>query len=210
MSVAVGVAVILAAGTGRRLGGVAKAVLRLRDGRTYLEAVRDAARAGGIRALVVVVGPPHASITRDDADRLGLPIATNRDPTRGMASSVAVGFRWALDHADDHRFGLLWPVDHPLVSPTTVQTIIAHASVDGVAIPTYEGRGGHPSAFGRTLWPALCACASAARGARTVIDELCAAPGGRERLARVAVADRGVVADVDTPEQRATIEVRSR
>ncbi len=55
-------AVILAAGAGMRLGGVAKALLAGRDGRSFLASIAAPARAVGAIELVVVVGPPYEEL----------------------------------------------------------------------------------------------------------------------------------------------------
>ncbi|HKE17608.1 MAG TPA: NTP transferase domain-containing protein, partial [Kofleriaceae bacterium] len=109
------IAVILAAGAGRRLGGAAKALLELpRPGseasETFLARIAaTAARAGAGRALVVV-GPPHAGPVALEARRLGLDVADNPDPDRGMASSVAIGFARAAERFTGAHAALLWPV----------------------------------------------------------------------------------------------------
>jgi len=56
-------AVIIAAGAGRRLGGVAKALLQ--TGTTsYLGRIVEIARASGAETIIVVVGPPHDAAVR--------------------------------------------------------------------------------------------------------------------------------------------------
>ena len=203
------VAVILAAGAGRRVGGVAKALLRRADGTTLLEAVVTCARAAGVSRCIVVVGPPHDGVTAAEAARLGVAVAHNADAHLGMASSVATGFAHLLagDPAptpaltEQPTIGLLWPVDHASVQPATVRTIIRACVPDGAAVPTYQGRGGHPAGFGRVLWPALATCAGAPQGARTVLHEL--ARIAPDHVVRIEVDDAGVIADIDTPEDRA-------
>lgn len=205
--VAVAVAVILAAGAGRRVGGVAKALLRRADGTTLLEAVVTCARAAGVSRCIVVVGPPHEAVTAAEAARLGVDVAHNPDAHLGMASSVATGFAHLLagDPAPAETelptIGLLWPVDHARVQPATVRTIIDACKPDGAAVPTYQGRGGHPAGFGRGLWPALATCATAPQGARSVLHEL--ARLAPDHVVRIEVDDAGVIADIDTPEDRA-------
>lgn len=200
------VAVILAAGAGRRVGGVAKALLRRADGTTLLEAVVTCARAAGVSGCIVVVGPPHDAVTSAEAARLGVPVAHNPDAHLGMASSVATGFAHLLagepaTAPDAPTVGLLWPVDHARVQPGTVRTIVRACASDGACVPTYQARGGHPAGFGRTLWPALATCAGAPQGARSVLHEL--ARIAPDHVVRIEVDDAGVIADVDTPEDRA-------
>jgi CTP:molybdopterin cytidylyltransferase MocA len=228
----VAVAVILAAGAGRRVGGVAKALLRRADGTTLLEAVVTCARAAGVSRCLVVVGPPHDRVTAAEAARLGVAVAHNAAAHLGMASSVATGFARLLagdpapgpadvtsgpadstsgpadgtsgpadsTSAQQPTIGLLWPVDHAHVQPGTVRTLIHACAPDGAAVPTHLGRGGHPAGFGRALWPALATCTEAPQGARSVLHEL--ARIAPDHVVRIEVDDAGVIADIDTPEDR--------
>lgn len=193
------VALILAAGAGRRLGTVAKAVLELDDGRTFLGAVKGCAASAGVSDGVVVVGPPHHEVTEREARRLGLEVAYNPDPGRGMASSVEIGVARAGQRFAGCEVLLLWPVDHPRVQPATVAEVVARTPLRGAAIPVAGGRGGHPSGFGRAVWPALSRCSAMEQGARGVI----AALSQDGQVVRFEVADPGVIADIDTPEQLA-------
>ena len=185
---------VLAAGAGRRLGGVAKALLPAPGGETFLAAVTRAARAGGARGGLVVVGPPHGAAVEEEARRLGLEVAHNDDPDRGMASSVALGFQAARARAGAARAALLWPVDHARVAAATVARLVAAAAADRAVVPTWSGRGGHPAAIGRLLWDELAGCDRLPEGARSVLR---AAP---DRVRRIQVEDPAVVADVDRPD----------
>jgi molybdenum cofactor cytidylyltransferase len=193
-------AVILAAGAGRRLGGVAKALLRLRSGMTALEAVVTCAAAAGVSRCVVVVGPPHDGVTTAEAERLGVAVTHNPEPQLGMASSVALGFEHLLARWPDVAVGLLWPVDHAAVRPETVRVALGACAASAAVVPTYQGRGGHPACFGRSLWPALAACVDAPEGARSVLRQLARDTPGR--VLHIEVDDAGVLADIDTPEDR--------
>jgi CTP:molybdopterin cytidylyltransferase MocA len=189
--------VIVAAGAGRRLGGAAKALLPAGndDGATFLATIaRSAGQAGAGRA-VVVVGPPHGERVIEEARRLALDVTDNPDPDRGMASSVALGFEHAVRHFGGASSALLWPVDHARVAPATVALLVAGAAASPgrILVPTWRGRGGHPTAFGRELWPELAACAELPRGARSVLDRRA------DRVDRLPFDDPGVTADVDLP-----------
>jgi molybdenum cofactor cytidylyltransferase len=188
-------AVILAAGAGRRLGGLAKAALLLPDGRSFLQAIVECARGGGCEEIVVVVGPPHEEETAALALRLGLTVARNPKPEVGMVSSLAIGLELlgsgSNDPVPETTVALAWPVDHPRISPETIRTLLEHASLSRITVPTHSGRGGHPTAFGRDLWPALMALPPG--GARAV------AASQPDLVDRIPVDDQGVVIDVDTP-----------
>lgn len=187
-------AVILAAGAGRRLGGVAKALLR-HGGQSYLAAIAATARAVGSIDAVVVVGEPFGAEVAAHARQLDLRVRVNPAPGRGMASSVALGF--AAIAGGPAAAAWLWPVDHPAVTAATLRALAAalgDASAAEVARPVYRGRGGHPPLVARALWPALAACAGHPDGARGVLRAV--------RAIAVEVDDPGVVHDVDTPADR--------
>ena len=182
-------AVILAAGAGRRLGGVAKALLGL-GGRSYLAAIAATARAAGLVDAVVVVGAPYGGDVAAHARQLGLRVRVNPAPERGMARSVALGF--AAIANGPAAAAWLWPVDHPAVREATLRQLLAQLGPDAEVIqPRYQGAGGHPPLIGRALWPRLAACGELPGGARDVIRGA--------RLVAVDVDDPGVVRDVDTP-----------
>jgi len=175
-------AVVLAAGQGRRLGGVAKALLPV-DGSTFLARIAATARAAGVGALYVVVGPPHREAVAAAARALDAHVIDNPEPARGMASSIALGFG-ALPAEIDAAF--LWPVDHPWVALSTLRSLIAA----GEGVPVYRDRGGHPPLIGRAHFAALARALDHADGARGVL---------RGQLARIPVDDPAVLRDVDVP-----------
>ena len=182
-------AVILAAGAGTRLGGVAKAMLKTRRGLTFLDQIAITARAAGLDRGVVVVGPPFGAEVAAHAGTLGLSIVENPEPERGMASSIALGFG-ALLELDAITAAWLWPVDHPEVRVETLEALIAALGSHAVARPVVDGRGGHPPLIARALFAALARCDSEPDGARAVL--------ARADRIDVAVADRGAIRDIDT------------
>ena len=190
-------AVILAAGAGVRLGGVAKALLRTTTGTTFLDQIVATARRAGLETAVVVVASPFGAEVAAHARELGVRVVENPDPARGMASSIALGFTAMADTACDVAW--LWPVDHPDVTPATLAALVGKLAGHDAARPTVNGRGGHPPLVARALWPRLAACADLPHGARDVF--------ATATVVDVPVADAGCVRDVDTatdlPEARA-------
>ena len=180
-------AVILAAGAGVRLGRVAKALLA-KDGRSFLQCIVETCREVDIAHPIVVVGPPFAAEVGSAADRLGAAVIVNPEPERGMASSVAVGFR-AIDEATEAAW--LWPVDHPFVAPATLRTLMAALMNHDAARPVYAGRGGHPPLIARSLFAPLATSENVAGGARSVL--------AAADTFDVVVDDPGCVRDIDTP-----------
>ena len=182
------VGVVLAAGEGRRIGGP-KALLRIGPGSFLARAVELLSRPG-VEGVVAVLGHEFATVAREAGLIANVVLAENPAYREGMLSSVLCG----LGHAE--RLGadamLLHPVDHPLVSPDTVDRVVA-ALESGVAIavPSHDDRRGHPAGFARSTWLALRA-APPGRGARAVLadhpDWVVHVPG-----------DPGCVAGIDTP-----------
>ena len=181
-------AIILAAGRGARLGGVAKALLPAGE-ESFLAAIARIAAAAGVSRSLVVVGPPFAEAVSAEATRLGLEIAVNPDPDRGMGSSVAIGFAAARGA----EVGLLWPVDVARVAVATVARVVADAGPERIVVPTWGGRGGHPAGFGRALFDELAGCADLPEGARSVVHR------DPARVLHLPTGDPGVLADVDVP-----------
>lgn len=187
-------AVIVAAGAGRRLGGVAKALLA-RGERTFLACIVDTAREVGLDAAIVVVGPPHGDAVAAHARALAVGVAVNAEPARGMASSVAIGFAALVATGVDLDAAWLWPVDHPAVTVASLRALVAALAGHEVARPVIAGRGGHPPLISRALWPRLIAGASADGGARAIL-------AAADRV-DVELGDAGCVVDVDTPAELA-------
>jgi CTP:molybdopterin cytidylyltransferase MocA len=180
--------VILAAGAGSRLGGVAKALLEV-DGVPFLDQITNTACELGFVDAVVVVGSPFGEAVAARATALGLRVVVNPDPARGMASSVALGF--AALGVGEAEAAWLWPVDHPHVMAATLRALASALGTHEVAQPRLGERGGHPPLIARAAWPRFAACANLDGGARTVL--------ATADVIAVAVDDPGVVRDIDTP-----------
>ena len=170
------VCVVLAAGAGTRMGGVAKALLRRGD-RTFLQCIVETALANEV---VVVVGPPYGDAVAAHARELGARVAVNEDPSRGMSSSINLGFANL-----DSDAAWLWPVDHPDVRASTLHALIAEVGAREIARPVCDGRGGHPPLIRRAVFDRLARC----ENARDVINAA--------DVVNVEVDDRGTIEDVD-------------
>jgi molybdenum cofactor cytidylyltransferase len=184
-----------------RLGGVAKALLPVGGGRTFLAQILATARAVGLDHAIVVVGPPFGDDVAKHARDLGADVAINDHPEQGMASSVAIGFHAIAGTAPKMEgpgftpgpgidAAWLWPVDHPDVRDATLRALIDAIGDRDAVRPVFAGRGGHPPLISRALWPQLAACADAPAGARSVLAEA--------DVVDLAVSDEGCVRDVDT------------
>jgi nicotine blue oxidoreductase len=161
------VAVLLAAGAGRRMGGP-KAVLRIGADSFLARGARVLGRPG-VASVVAVVGHDAARVAAEAGTPAGVSLVENARYQEGMLSSILRG----LDEAEGLGADaiLLHPVDHPLVDPGTVDRVIAALREGAViAVPTHGKRRGHPGGFARAAWPAL-RVAPADRGARAVLAD---------------------------------------
>jgi molybdenum cofactor cytidylyltransferase len=158
-------AVILAAGRGARMGG-AKALLTM-GGETFLARSARLLRRPGVDRVTAVLGHDAERVARE----AGLPadVATIVNPRHpeGMLTSILAGLEAAEESGADAV--LLHPVDHPLIDAETVDAVIAAlAKGSTIAVPSHDGRRGHPAGFARASWAAL-RTASADEGARGVL-----------------------------------------
>lgn len=209
------VAVVPAAGLSTRMG-VPKPLLAP-GGRSFVSRVVEALRAGGCQTVFVGVRAGDAAVAAE-ARRCGAIVVTPADVERGPIASVQAalsaldwpstpnGPRNAPQKPADSLLPvgpwagtlLLHPVDHPLVRPSTVRTLVEGARGAGlgiqVVLPGHGERRGHPTLFrgaalGELRDPAL------EGGARTVVRR------EPERVLRIEVEDPGVVTNLDTPVQ---------
>lgn len=182
--------VVLAAGYSSRMGAF-KPLLPLPGGQV-LERCLVGLAAAGVTDVLVVTGHRAEEVEAALAGTAARPV---RNPAfdLGMFSSVAAGVRAAAESGA--AAVMLWPVDTPLVRPATVRAIanawVADARPGRVLVPAFRGRPGHPPVIGAGHFPGILGW-SGERGLRGYLDENAA----EERL---AVADEGVLLDLDLP-----------
>lgn len=175
------VAVLLAAGSGSRLGLGPKALLPHR-GRALVEHVVAVLLAGGCDVVVVVLGA-DADRVRAEAS-LGDPrvrVVVNRDWSSGMASSLRAGVAAAL--ALEPSRVVVAHVDQPGVVPDDVARLLAAhrpgrvtascwtAAVDpgDATVPDRRPHWAHPLVLGAALAGPAAASAHGDHGARNFL-----------------------------------------
>jgi molybdenum cofactor cytidylyltransferase len=180
-------AIILAAGASRRMG-TPKALLDW-EGRTFLDHLIDT-YSDACNPVIVVLGHHAAAIRAVARDLHRAQVVENLDPERGMLSSLQCGLRM-LPEAPGFLFT---PVDQPAV-PSTVARDLAALIGEGarIAIPRYEGKRGHPVACAWGLKEEFLTLPADGQP-RDVIQRHDA------DIRYLEVAEPGVVADVDYPE----------
>lgn len=176
---------ILAAGGGRRLGGVAKALLEF-EGEHLVERAVRTAREGGCAEAVVVLGAQAEDVLRA-ADLRDCRVEVNPDWESGMGSSLRAGLAAV---PDDCSAVAILLVDQPFVTADAVRAVRdAHTAGADIAVAGYAGRRAHPVLIAARHWPAVAESALGDRGAR---DFLAAHEA-------VVVPCDGSPADIDLP-----------
>lgn len=174
---------ILAGGEGSRFGGP-KAWARLPDGRCFLEACAMVLREAGASPIVVTLPPGSPDPGIEGLQALSLP-----EPGLDMFTSLLIGFRSISEDPGWQRLAVL-PVDHPLVRPRTVRVLAAARGA--AAVPSFDGKHGHPVCLSRRLVDKLKFGELEGRNLREVLHSVA-------RI-EVHVDDPGVIANCNTPE----------
>jgi CTP:molybdopterin cytidylyltransferase MocA len=177
---------ILAAGESLRMGSP-KALLEYR-GETFLD------RLIGLFARrcapVIAVLGARQEFVRAGLHRAGQALLTeNIDFRRGQLASMQCGLRAVPGDAEGVLFTL---VDHPAVTPATIDSLLDSTAPAPLRIPRFDGRRGHPIWISRTLIPEFLAL-PAGSSARAVVTRHASA------IAYIDVDDSGILADVDDP-----------
>lgn len=181
-------AVVPAAGLSLRMGQE-KLLLPFR-GSTVLESVLATLQAAGVEERVVVVRPDFEE-ARERSLRAGARLVINPHPEGEMLVSIRLGIS-GLSREVEAFF--VWPADHPAVQLETVRALAREASPDHVVVPTYRSLRGHPALVGQNLRPDIEGIPPQ-KGLRHL---------WRVRpdvLRELPVEDRGVLLNLDTPEQ---------
>jgi len=179
-------AVILAAGTSRRMGTV-KQLLQL-DDRPLLQHALDNVRASEVNEIVLVLGFAAEAIRREiDAQKVRVVI--NESYQQGMGTSLRAGLS-ALDSQAEAAIIVL--ADQPFVQPATLDQLITehHRSKAQIVIPTYRGFRGNPVLLDRSVFSEVMAL-NGDIGCRAIFgDHL-------EGIVKVPVDDVGILLDID-------------
>jgi molybdenum cofactor cytidylyltransferase/nicotine blue oxidoreductase len=175
------VAVVLAAGSGSRMGQP-KAELTI-DGIRLLDGAVTAAREGGCERVIAVV--------RQGTSLANARLIVNPDPDRGMRSSLELGVAAAADGGTPPAALAVLLVDTPGIGPAAVRAVVSQWRPGRVCVGTYEGRRAHPIVMAPQSWQEALAMAGPDEGARRYLRD------HAELVDEVAVP--GDPADLDTP-----------
>jgi molybdenum cofactor cytidylyltransferase len=155
-------AVILAAGASLRMGAP-KALLPW-NGTNLLQYALQQARAAAVDDIVVVLGPAMGDLEGSLGD---VRVAFNAIPETGRSASIRVGTEAMSDKVSAL---LIQSVDQPCPVEVLIALFAAIARRAGeIAVPSYNGRRGHPVCFAGSLLPELRAITEEGEGLRSVV-----------------------------------------
>jgi molybdenum cofactor cytidylyltransferase len=194
-------ALVLAAGRSTRMGGSNKLLAEI-GGRPLVRIAVEQALASHARPVIVVTGHQREQVEAALAG-LAVTFVHNPDYADGMSTSVKAGIAAVPADADG---AIVCLGDMPQVDATLIDRLLAAFDPEKGAlavVPTTDGKRGNPVVWSRRFFPELTALGGDV-GARHLIASY------PEAVAEVAVAGRGALVDVDTPdalkELRAEIE----
>lgn len=178
--------------------GFPKSLLAV-DGKLIMERmIEDLYRAGWGRVGIVLSSVWLSELFHKLLTNVAVII--NRYPEAGMISSIRLALAWVSVGqpflAVHDRYvveGLLTlPVDHPLISLTTLEAIRTTAAHDRIVIPTFNNRRGHPTWWGRD-YRELLNSSVADGGAYGILHS------SGVNVVELPVEDEGVLININTP-----------
>lgn len=182
------VAIVLAAGGSTRMGHD-KLLLDLGGMPMLQRTVAVYSKASRVGDVLVVVGPQQKPAWQWLAS-LKVHLVENRDPGKGMISSIRVGLEssWAKG-----RDFLLCPADVPFVKPELVDKLLLdfRARSAEILLPTYRGLGGHPGLYAASLQRDFFLHGDTS-GAKEILLR------HRQKTVRIGVVDPDICFDIDT------------
>jgi putative nucleotidyltransferase with HDIG domain len=185
-------ALILAAGYSSRMGRF-KPLLSL-GGKSAIEWAIAGFQDAGIPRISVVTGH-EADAIESMLRGTGIGVVHNPSYDKGMYSSVQAGLA-SLSAGVQACF--LLPVDIPLVRASTIDALASRYESKPAAViyPNFHGQRGHPPLIARDLFADVLS-GNGDGGLRAFLQ--------RHSADEVAVADEGILLDMDTPEDYARL-----
>ncbi len=179
-------AILLAAGEAKRMGKL-KQLMPL-GGTTILEQTIDNLLSSRVGEVIVVLGHKAEEIRRKIATR-PIKITVNPIYRQGMGTSIAAGLKLVDNRAQAVMLAL---GDQPFVDSPTINRLIEEFQNHdkGIAIPTYQGRRGHPLIFS-IKYKAPLSRLKGDIGGREIIKK------HPEDILEVAVDCEGIIIDID-------------
>jgi molybdenum cofactor cytidylyltransferase len=181
------VALVLAAGAGRRFGGD-KLSAEFR-GRPLVHHAIRAARAAPVDRVIVVCGADLAIGEWQGEPRV--------EAVRVASAALSESLRAGIEAAGDADGALVFLGDMPLIPHEVAPALAAALTGNFAAVPCHEGRSGHPVLLARRAFPEVCRL-EGDEGAGRLLKT-------RDDVAVVAVNSAGIHLDVDRAEDLARL-----
>ena len=179
-------AIVLAAGSSRRMGSVNKLLAEV-DGTPLVRSAAEAAVASRAASVVVVTGH-EADRVEDAVSGLEVAVVHNANHKGGLSTSLRVGL--AAVPADADGVVVLLG-DMPSITPEMVDRVIAAWRPDAIVVSTSGGKRGNPVLWPRRFFPDLMAV-TGDTGGRSIIE------ANRASVVEVELGEAAAL-DIDTP-----------
>jgi CTP:molybdopterin cytidylyltransferase MocA len=167
--------------------GSPKALLPWR-GSTLLASAIRALDEVHVEHIVVVLGLHHEAIKAMVPELADTRVVLNLDETSGRSGSIRIG---SAAVADEVTHVLVQSVDQPC-SADVLRAL--YTSPAAIAMPTYEGRRGHPVCFAGHLLAELRTVSEQQQGLRAIVRR------HADRIAEVPVDDPAVTWNLNDPQ----------
>ena len=190
-------AIILAAGYSSRMAAF-KPLLPIGHS-TVIKTVISIFLQSGISDVTVVIGH-RADDLKPVLDYSHVRWIFNERYYEGMYSSVVSGVSELHSRRADVKGVFVLPVDMPLISSLTIRkiTMAYNRSGQNIYYPTYLKQRGHPPLIPSDLFPEILAW-NGSGGLQSFLDR------HDTRACEVEVQDKGILMDIDTPDDYSEI-----
>jgi len=181
-------AILLAAGESKRMGEL-KQLMPFGQNTTIVEQAIDNLLSSAVSEVIVVVGYRAEEVIKNIVGK-PVKIAINPNYRQGMSTSIIAG----LNLVDSRAQAVMLTLgDQPLINSQTINRLIEefHNHDRGIAIPTYQGRRGHPIIFAIKYKEKLLELKGDIGGRQIVKDH-------PDDILEVAVNAGGIITDIDT------------
>ena len=181
-------AILLAAGESKRMGEL-KQLMPFGQNTTIVEQAIDNLLSAAVNEVIVVVGYRAEEVIKNIVGK-PVKIAINPNYRQGMSTSIIAGLNLVDSRAQTVMLTL---GDQPLINSQTINRLIEefHNHDRGIAIPTYQGRRGHPIIFAIKYKEKLLELKGDIGGRQIVKDH-------PDDILEVAVNAGGIITDIDT------------
>ena len=190
-------AVVLAAGRSTRMGAVNKLLATI-DGRAMVRVVVGEAEGASVRPIVVVTGH-QADRVEEALAGADVRLVHNSEYREGLSASIRAGLAAVPEST---QAAVICLGDMPLVRSQHLDRLVAAfdpAEGREICVPVFEGKRGNPVLFARRFFAEMTAVRGDV-GARHLIGEY------EEFVCEVAMDDRAVLVDVDSPQALRDLE----